>query len=177
MTMDILFPMLSFSSLRAFKLNVPLMGLLTDQDLRAIADAWPLLVEFRPIWRCQWSVAPSAITWAGVAYLAWRCPQLIELDIGIDTTLQNVELTTDLPDFKPNKSLRMLEIMDSVLCEPELCARAISAFAPLVAEVSGVGVADVDEEGHRMSSRDYTEGYFYEVTDTYSSCASSQRER
>ena len=144
LALDVLEPVLVFSNLRTFRLAIPMYCILNDYDLVQIADHWPLMLDLRFLDGWKWIDYPE-VTWAGVAYVAWRCPMLYELVLAVDMTVENVEETTSREGFRPNNHLRSLNLLDSPMHEPQACARAAHAFAPSLYEFCGHG--RVEEQG------------------------------
>ena len=130
--------LLSFPNIRIFVLAMPLVMEFRNEALRKIADAWPLLVSLglEEGWGFN---TPAEITWSGVAYLAFKCPQLINLSISLDTRVDDVALTLSLPGFRPNTSLRYLSVQDGLLGDADLFAQSLFAFAPLIVGIDGWG--------------------------------------
>ena len=136
--LDHLEPLLHFPNMRVFCINTPLMIDMGNEDIKAIADAWPLLVGLMLV--DDWGfVNLPEVTWAGVAYLTHMCPQLITLSISLDSRIDDVALVTSLPSFRPNMHLRFLSITDSVLDDVEVFAHSLFAIAPLVVGIDGWG--------------------------------------
>ncbi|KAI0692313.1 hypothetical protein C8T65DRAFT_610798 [Cerioporus squamosus] len=149
LTMKTLRPILDFPNMRTFWVTIPLYGSLNDQDLALIADSWPGIIFLRILAFWNWC-APSAVTLAGVAYVAWRCPLLITLSVAADLSSDNVAETTSRPGFKPNKHMRFWETLDSAFApDPDRLARSVRMFAPLMFALSGEGWTDVDSNGFR----------------------------
>ncbi|KAI1786644.1 hypothetical protein LXA43DRAFT_50651 [Ganoderma leucocontextum] len=131
-------PLLRFPNMRVFSINTPLVVDMGNDDLKAIADAWPLLVAL--LLMDNWGfVNLPEVTWAGVAYLAYKCPQLIALSLSLDSRIDDVALTTSLPSFRPNTHLRFLSVTDSVLDDVEIFAHSLFAIAPLIVGIDGWG--------------------------------------
>ncbi|RPD58097.1 hypothetical protein L226DRAFT_512047 [Lentinus tigrinus ALCF2SS1-7] len=145
LTIDILHPLLMFPHMRALWIAMPLVGRLNDDDLAHIANTWPLLIDLQLLNHYRWYERPQ-ITWAGVAYLTWNCPQLIELALAVDTAIDNVVKVCREPQFRPNRSLRFLDMLDSPLGDLEVAFRSIHAFAPLVLAVHGKERVDRSDE-------------------------------
>ncbi|PIL32914.1 hypothetical protein GSI_05032 [Ganoderma sinense ZZ0214-1] len=136
--LDHLQPLLRFPGMRSFTISTPLIVDMANDDLRAIADAWPLLVTL--LLMDDWGfVNLPEVTWAGVAYLLWKCPQLMILSLSLDSRIDDVALTTSLPSFRPNMRLRFVSVTDSVLDDAEVFAHSLFAIAPLVIGIDGWG--------------------------------------
>uniref|UniRef100_A0A5K1K0P3 Cell surface hydrophobicity-associated protein n=1 Tax=Ganoderma boninense TaxID=34458 RepID=A0A5K1K0P3_9APHY len=131
-------PLLHFPNIHIFSLEAPLVVDMGNEDLQAIADAWPRLVALLLMDGWGFANIPEA-TWAGVAYLTHKCPRLVSLSISIDSRIDDVALTTSLPSFQPNMRLRFLSVMDSVLKDVDVFAHSLFAIAPLVVGVDGWG--------------------------------------
>lgn len=130
--------LLRFPHMRSFTIETPLIVDIDNNDLKAIADAWPLLVSL--LFMDGWGFMNlPEITWAGVGYLLWKCPQLIYLSISLDSRIDDVALTTSLPSFRPNTHLRFLWVTDSVLDDVEVFAHSLFAIAPLIVGIDGHG--------------------------------------
>ncbi|PIL32925.1 hypothetical protein GSI_05043 [Ganoderma sinense ZZ0214-1] len=124
--------------MRVFSINTPLIVEMGNEDLKAIANAWPLLVGLLLLDGWGFVNLPE-VTWAGVAYVLHKCPQLITLSLSLDTRIDDVALMTSLPSFRPNMHLRFLSITDSVLDEVEVFVHSLFAIAPLVVGIDGWG--------------------------------------
>ncbi len=162
-TGELVSPMYAFSQLRFFRLHTPFVSFLNDQDLRDMADHWPLLIELRLADDWEWFAGPFDTTWAGLAYVAWKCPQLIEVAIAMDMRADNVTETTSQEGFRPNRHLRHINCLDSVMCDVEMCARSVHAFAPLVWEIWGHGWGEWDEDHASKRPPDQDPIGFYET--------------
>lgn len=129
-------PLLAFHNMRLFRLEVHLAFELNNYAICSVADAWPLLVDFRL--GSFGFFCPPDITWAGLAYFVWKCPQLIFVSLAWDTTRDDVALITSLEDFRPNKALRLLWAADSILVDDvERFAHPLFAIAPYVHVIDG----------------------------------------
>ena len=162
LTINVLRPILDFQNMRTFYMSIPLYGALNDQDLALVADSWPHIVYLRLLGFCNWC-APSAITLAGIAYVAWRCPQLITLATAADLSRDNIRDTTSRLMFKPNKHLRFWDTLDSAFApDPDKLARTVRIFAPLMFSLSGEGWTEVDENGFREGMPEQDPFAYYE---------------
>ncbi|KAL1940337.1 hypothetical protein VTO73DRAFT_8909 [Trametes versicolor] len=136
-----------FPNIRVFVLHIPLYGWLTDEDFRAIGDAWPGLVyfSFLETWGTP-AVTPG--TWEGVASLVQRCPLLTELHLLFDTT-RNIDAALAF-DGRLDTQLRYFNVIDSALPEdPGAFAQALFAIAPRIGyvDLSGPWEMEAVQEG------------------------------
>ncbi|RPD58094.1 hypothetical protein L226DRAFT_561915 [Lentinus tigrinus ALCF2SS1-7] len=161
LTGDIVSILYPFSQLRFLQLQTPFHCFMVDQDIKDMADHWPLLIELRIADQFSWCTIPFETTWAGLAYLAWKCPQLIEVALAIDMTVDNVAETTCQAGFRQNMHLRLINCLDSTMCEVEQCARSVHAFAPLVWEIWGNGLGEwQDDDSSRLPQEQDAIGYY-----------------
>ncbi|PIL32916.1 hypothetical protein GSI_05034 [Ganoderma sinense ZZ0214-1] len=131
-------PLLLFTNIRVFSLSTPLVVEMGNDDLKAIANAWPHLVALLLLDDLGFMTLPE-VTWAGVAYLTHKCPRLVSLTISLDSRVDDVAMTTSLPSFRPNTHLRFLSVMDSIFTDVEVFAHSLFAIAPLVVGIDGWG--------------------------------------
>ncbi|OJT12181.1 hypothetical protein TRAPUB_11291 [Trametes pubescens] len=164
LTIDTVTPMLGFSGLRVFRLDIPFMAYINDDELGLMADSWPLLVDFRL--QESWGFhMPSEITWAGVAYLVYRCPQLMHLFIALDMSSDNIEEVTSKPDFKPAPYLRHLHVLDSDFCDPEFLACCAHKLSPIFVEILGYGWHEMDDDGEDLPPAQDPVAFFETATE------------
>ncbi|KAI0740561.1 hypothetical protein C8Q76DRAFT_608386 [Earliella scabrosa] len=164
LTLAVLEPALAFSNLRVFRLSCHMYGRLSDRDLMRIADSWPLMLDLRFLDGWGWHMQ-SRLTWAGLAYVAWRCPMLFELALAIDMTVENVAKVTSREDFRPNGRLHWVNLLDSRMHDPEVCARSVHAFAPTLYEFCGNGYVSRDKEGNVYPPDQDPMAFYLSVTD------------
>ncbi|KAI0800386.1 hypothetical protein C8Q74DRAFT_1236194 [Fomes fomentarius] len=130
-------PLLAFPSIRLFVLELHMHVELDNYAIGQLADAWPLLCNLRlgSFGFC----CPTGITWAGLAYLVYKCPQLIFLCLPWDATTQDIGKITSLPDFKPHRHLRGLWASDSIIREDDVgrFAECIFSIAPFIQVLNG----------------------------------------
>ncbi|KAI0753554.1 hypothetical protein C8Q80DRAFT_519853 [Daedaleopsis nitida] len=65
-------PVLGFSNMRHFRLELQIFFEFDNNDIMTIADCWPLLTDLRLA--SYGFFLPTEITWAGFAYLVYKCP-------------------------------------------------------------------------------------------------------
>ncbi len=146
LTGEVVSSLYPFSRMRFFRLHIPLVCFLDDQDLMDMADHWPLLIELRLLDDWEWGTGPFNTTWTGVVYLAWKCRQLIELALAWDMRADNAAEITSRQGFRRSTSLRFINCLDSVTCDIEVCARNVHAFAPLIWDIWGIGFGEPQPE-------------------------------
>lgn len=138
-------PLLVFTSMRRLVLKAPLVVLIDNDAIRNIADAWPFLMSLR-IGVGFGFLARPMITWSAIAYILWKCRKLNTLDLSFDTTTEDLETITSVPEFRPNNRLRHLYLEDSILGDVETFSERLFAVAPLTVAVNGNAYED-DESG------------------------------
>ena len=128
-------PVLVFTRMRRFKLAAPLVTSFDNGAMKSIADAWPLLVDMC-IGGYGFLYTPS-ITWSGLGYLLWKCPEMEDLAIAFNSTVDDLESITSFAGFRPNRSLRHLYLQDSILGDVDSFAENLFAIAPLTVGING----------------------------------------
>lgn len=161
---DIIAPILDLSGLRIFKIDIPLMGHINDEELMLMADSWPLLVDLRIQESWGFNTA-SEITWAGVAYVVYRCPQIMHLFVALDMASDNIEEVTGKPDFKPAPYLRHLHVLDSDFCDPEFLARCAHKLSPVIVEIMGYGWHEINDDGEDLPPAQDPVAFFETATE------------
>lgn len=161
---DIIAPILDLSGLRIFKIDIPLMGHINDEELMLMADSWPLLVDLRIQESWGFNTA-SEITWAGVAYVVYRCPQIMHLFVALDMASDNIEEVTGKPDFRPAPYLRHLHVLDSDFCDPEFLARCAHKLSPVIVEIMGYGWHEINDDGEDLPPAQDPVAFFETATE------------
>ncbi|KAI0333237.1 hypothetical protein GY45DRAFT_322628 [Cubamyces sp. BRFM 1775] len=131
-------PLLEFPNLRVFEYDLCTLGGSEDDELVRMADAWRGLIYF--LFLYGWGAQMEATcTWRGIGYLVSRCTQMIEFRMAFDATVDNVALVVNEPDFRPNKHLRIFDVLDSWLPDDlHGFARALFSVAPRVTSVEAM---------------------------------------
>ncbi len=140
-------PILEFPNIRVFILHIPLYGWLTDEDFRAIGDAWPGLIKFSFLQTWGTPAIPPG-TWEGVVSLVQRCPLLTLLHLLFNAT-RNLDEALKF-DNRLHTQLRYFDVVDSPVPEdPGVFAQALFAIAPRIAyvDLSGPWEMEAAQDG------------------------------
>ena len=138
--LDDLWPLFDFPNMRVFLIELHMLFHFDNNILFYLADAWPLLVDLR---LASYSLyCDTWITWAGLAYLLWKCPQLVFVCVAWDARSDDIELVTGNPDFRPNRDLRILWTANSILgpghdSDVERFANLLWSIAPKIQSLNG----------------------------------------
>ncbi|KAM5545150.1 hypothetical protein V8D89_001261 [Ganoderma adspersum] len=131
--------------MRTLVFLIPMVYDLDNGDVRLITDSWPLLIKLHLGHNWGFSII-SELTWSGIAYLLSCCPQMIDLSILLDSTVDDVALVMSLPDFRHLRHLCFLDILDSIIRDVEIFAHSLFTIAPLVVVLCGWGYESAELE-------------------------------
>ena len=144
LTLNLLLPMFDFPNITCFSISMPLVGCLLDREFAHIALRWPWLTDLGFCDSWGWTKL-SEVTFAAIAFVAWKCPQLVSLAAAVNPNIDNVALVTRRRGFKPNRALRFFNALDSPMGDPLMFARVLHSFAPNIVRVSGLS-RNLDEQ-------------------------------
>ncbi|KAG1790714.1 uncharacterized protein HD556DRAFT_1273927 [Suillus plorans] len=135
---NVLRPLFLCCNLRVLRIMMTPLFLLVDDDLRAMASAWPLLEELE-LFDCRNFTRTPEITFHGLISLLELCPNLRFFNLAIDATKLD-----GLRDDKPgrgvcNRLVKYPRLVDSHISDPETVARILLDILPELETIWGEG--------------------------------------
>ncbi|KAG1780442.1 hypothetical protein EV702DRAFT_964643 [Suillus placidus] len=135
---NVLRPLFLCCNLRVLRIMMTPLFLLVDDDLRAMASAWPLLEELE-LFDCRNLNRTAEITFHGLISLLELCPKLRFFNLAIDATKLD-GLRGDKPGGGVcNRLVKYPRLIDSQISDPEAVARILLDILPELETIWGEG--------------------------------------
>ncbi|KAG1858970.1 hypothetical protein DFJ58DRAFT_875891 [Suillus subalutaceus] len=135
---NVLRPLFLCCNLRVLRIMMTPLFLPADNDLRAMASAWPLLEELE-LFDCRNLNQNPGITFHGLISLLELCPNLHFFNLAIDATKLD-GLRGDKPGGGVcNRLVKYPRLVDSHISDPEAVARILLDILPELETIWGEG--------------------------------------